>query len=663
MSIFKLKSSYKPSGDQPQAIDNIIRKIKEGEKYQVLKGVTGSGKTFTIANVIKEFDRPVLVLSHNKTLASQLYSELKSFFPENNVEYFVSYFDYYRPEAYLPSSDTYIDKTSKTNKDLDAMRLSAMNSVLTKKDTIIVASVSAIYGALSPEEYYASVLPIKVGMKIEQKDLLKKLVLRNYQRNEVNLDLGCFSSKGDVVWIRPADSDQYITRIDFFGDEIDSIKTVDPTTRNVIESHTNYTIFPGDAYTVNTDVITDACKKIYKELEARVKWFEKNNKLLEAQRIKERTEKDIDSLQEFGICPGIENYARYLDRREEGERPYTLLDYFKNKQPLLFIDESHMMIPQLNGMYNGDRSRKQSLVDYGFRLPSALDNRPLKFEEFENEFDFQTVFLSATPAEYELDKTHGVITRLFVRPTGLLDPTIEVRPSKNQVENIYDELQKQKAKNERTLILTTTKRMAEELTRYFLERNEKIAYIHSEHNTFERNEILRKLRKGVYDSVVGINLLREGIDLPEVSLMCVLDADKESFFRNTRSLIQIVGRAARNANGRVIFYGDSISKSMFETIQDNKTKRELQIQYNKEHNIIPKTIIKPISEPIQGDGMEGAIKFFFSNEKKEKNSQYNKEEIIKQLREKMNKAAKELDYEKAIELRDIILELQANNKK
>lgn len=664
MSIFNLEAKYKPAGDQPAAIKELVQNIKDGQQVQVLKGVTGSGKTFTIANVIKEFDRPVLVLSHNKTLASQLYSELKGFFPHNKVEYFVSYFDYYRPEAYIPETDSFIDKTSKTNQDLDAMRISALNSVLTRKDTIVVASVSAIYGALNPSEYYASIFPINTGMQISKKEFLKKLIARNYERNEVDLKMGTFSTKGDIVFIRPADDESYVIRVDFFGDEIESIKTCDPITKDVIASHHHFTIFPGDAYTVDRDVIHEACEKIRVELAQRIKYFEANNKLLEAQRIKERTLKDIDSLEEFGICPGIENYARYMDRREEGERPYTLLDYFNEKNALLFIDESHMMIPQLNGMYLGDRHRKETLVEYGFRLPSALDNRPLTFKEFEKCFNFQTVYISATPADYELDKTEGVITRLYVRPTGLLDPVMEIRPAQNQVEDIYDELQKQKAKNERTLILTTTKRLAEELTRYYLEKNEKIAYIHSEHNTFERNEILRKLRKGVYDTVIGINLLREGIDLPEVSLIVVLDADKESFFRSTRSLIQIAGRAARNANGRVIFYADTVSKSMEEAIQDNANKRKLQIAYNEKNRIIPKTIVKPIPEPIQGSGIEGEVEFYFKNEaKKQTVSQKKaKEELIKKLREQMNQAAKELDYERAIELRDIILELQAKNE-
>ncbi|QJG66730.1 excinuclease ABC subunit UvrB [Mycoplasma phocoenae] len=663
MKNFKLYSKYKPAGDQPQAIEKITKKIENGEMFQVLKGVTGSGKTFTIANVIANVNRPVLVLSHNKTLASQLYSELKSFFPDNRVEYFVSYFDYYRPEAYIPTSDVYIDKTSQVNKDLDAMRLSAVNAILTRNDTIIVASVSAIYGALNPNQYEQSFLHLSINQEINQRDFLGQLILRNYTRNEAHLNMGNFSSKGDIVFVRPADDDTYILRIEFFDDFIEGIKKIDPITKEVITTLENAVIYPGDAYTVNKEIIKNACVEIESELRQRIQQFKKENKLLEAQRIEERTNNDIDSLKEFGICPGIENYSRFLDQRKPNERPYTLLDYFMKKNPVVFIDESHMMIPQLKAMYKGDRARKQTLVEYGFRLPSALDNRPLKFKEFEQEFNYQTVYISATPAEYELNQTYGELTRLFVRPTGLLDPIIEVRSEENQVEDIYDELQKQKQNNERTLILTTTKRMAEELTRYFLQKNQKIAYIHSEHNTFERNEILRKLRKGIYDAVIGINLLREGIDLPEVSLIIVLDANKESFFRSTNSLIQIVGRAARNENGRVIFYADSISKSMKETIEDNKNKRKLQIEFNKKHNITPKTIIKPIPEPIQGSQLKDAVSFYFKNTTNVLNTEYSKEETINNLRIQMNEAAKQLDYEKAIELRDLILELQSDNKK
>ncbi|WP_029609042.1 excinuclease ABC subunit UvrB [Mycoplasma simbae] len=655
---YKLVSKYSPAGDQPKAINELVQNIKQGQKFQVLKGVTGSGKTFTIANVIAQFDRPVLVLSHNKTLASQLYSELKGFFPENKVEYFVSYFDYYRPEAYIPSSDSYIDKNSQTNKEIEAMRMSAYNSLLSDKNTIVVASVSAIYGALNPDEYSEQIFYIEVGQQWKRNDFLRELIQKNYKRNEVDNDLGTFSSKGDVVFIRPAHSDQFLIRVDFWGDEIDSISTCHPVTKSVFEKFKKYRIFPGDAYTVGADLTRQVVEKIGIELEKRIEYFAKNNKLLEAQRIEERTRKDMDSLSEFGVCPGIENYSRYFDRREENERPYTLLDYFKGQDPLLIIDESHMMLPQLRAMYRGDRNRKQTLVDYGFRLPSALDNRPLRFDEFEQAFDFQTIYISATPEQYELDKTYGVLTRLYVRPTGLLDPQIEVRPSTNQVEDIYDELQKQKTNNERTLILTTTKRLAEELTRHYLAKNEKVAFIHSEHNTFERNRILLKLRKGVYDTVIGINLLREGIDLPEVSLIIVLDADKEGFLRDTKSLIQIAGRAARNANGRVIFYADKISQSMQQTIEDNLEKRQLQIAYNIEHKIVPQTIIKDIPDSLLDDAKDEQISFYLSDNKSKNKDKKAKAELIAELKQKMNDAAANLDYEKAIEIRDIIIELE-----
>ncbi|WP_029512521.1 excinuclease ABC subunit UvrB [Mycoplasmopsis iners] len=658
---FNLVSKYQPAGDQPQAIKELVDNIKNGVKAQVLKGITGSGKTFTIANVIKEFDRPILVLSHNKTLASQLYTELKGFFPNNRVEYFVSYFDYYRPEYYHVASDSYSEKVSQTNAELDAMRLSAINSVLTRNDTIIVASVSAIYGALNPEWYQENFWDIEVGMQIKREEFLRRLVIMQYQRNELDLPLASFSSKGDTVFVRPPDDDSYIIRIEFFGDEIDNIALVDPLSRNVVEKVNRRIIFPAKAYTVSRDIIEEACERIKFELDDRVDFFEKNNKLLEAQRIKERTEKDLDSLDQFGVCSGIENYSLYMDRRMPGQRPYTLLDYFKGKNPILIIDESHMMMPQLAAMYRGDRARKETLVEYGFRLPSALDNRPLQLEEFESAFDFQTIYISATPAEYELDKTYGVITPLYIRPTGLLDPLIEVRSTKGQVEDIYDELQKQKAKKERTLVLATTKRLAEELTRYFLEKGEKIAYIHSEHKTFERNTILRKLRVGTYDTVIGINLLREGIDLPEVSLIIVLDADKEGFLRSTNSLIQIVGRAARNANGRVIMYADKITQSMRETIEDNEFKRKLQIEYNLKHNIIPQTIQKPIPEPIRDNNdLINDVQTFLNTDEKKNKTKLSKQELIAELRKQMNQASKELDYERAIELRDTILELEAN---
>lgn len=660
MSIFHLKANYQPSGDQPHAISELVEGINDGLKEQILVGVTGSGKTFTIANVIKNFDRPVLVLSHNKTLASQLYSELKGFFPDNAVEYFVSYFDYYRPEAYIPTSDTYVEKVSATNQDIELLRMSTINSLMKRRDVIVVASVSSIYGALNPNEYQKNIFEIYVGLEYGMKKFLNKLVQIKYDRNDVDHVSGTFLVKSDSVFITPADSENYLIRVDFFGDEIEGIYHVDKLTKNIIEKFKVYTIYPGEAYAVENSVFDKVIPLINSELEERIKHFQNEGKLLEAQRIRDRVINDMDDMKEYGFCNGIENYSMYLDGRNFGERPYTLFDYLPN-DALIIIDESHMMIPQLNGMYKGDRSRKETLVEYGFRLPSALENRPLKFEEFEESFDHQKIYISATPGDYELDKTEGVITKLYVRPTGLLDPIIEIKPTENQIEDIYDQIQLQNSKNERTIILTTTKRMAEELSAYLLSKNIKAAYIHSEHTTFERNEILRKLRKGIFDVVVGINLLREGIDLPEVSLVVVLDADKESFMRNTRSLIQIVGRAARNVNGKVIFYADHISKSMEECIRDNNEKRSIQIAYNKKHNIIPQTIIKPIPEPIHGDDLENQVEKILTNEvnTKTKKGKESKEELIQKLREQMNQAAKELDYERAIELRDIILELQS----
>ncbi|MGL5308583.1 MAG: excinuclease ABC subunit UvrB, partial [Metamycoplasmataceae bacterium] len=587
-----------PTGDQPKAISELIKGIKENKKNQVLLGVTGSGKTFTIANVIANFNKPVIILSHNKTLASQLYSELKGFFPNNRVEYFVSYFDYYRPEAYLPQKDVYVDKTSKTNQDLEAMRMASLNALTMRKDSIVVASVAAIYGSVNPEEYKSSIFNIEVGMVIKRNHFFINLIKRQYKRNNVELSSGCFSVKGDVIEIAPAWTSEYLIRVVFFGDEIESIVRIDPLTKKITKTFNGLAIFPAAIYAVQDPTIHRAVNLIKHELEERLEYFKSNGKLLEYQRLHDRTINDIDSLLEFGYCPGIENYARHIDGRNEGEKPFTILDYLP-KDALVIIDESHMMIPQLNAMYRGDRARKENLVNYGFRLPSALDNRPLRFDEFEK-YEFQKIFVSATPGNYEVDLVEGEIISQIIRPTGLVDPTIEVYPSENQIENIYDRIQSQIKKNEKTFILTTTKRTSEELTKHFQTLGVKIAYIHSDHKTLERNEILRKLRKGVYDVVIGINLLREGIDIPEVSLILVLDADKESFFRSARSLIQITGRAARNVNGHVVFYADEISKSMQETIDDNAFKRGIQEQYNKANNIIPQTIVKPIPEPIQG---------------------------------------------------------------
>ncbi|MBU4691006.1 excinuclease ABC subunit UvrB [Mycoplasma zalophi] len=651
---FILHSEFKPTGDQPQAIEKLVQGLNNNKKEQVLLGVTGSGKTFTIANVIAKINRPSLVLSHNKTLASQLYQELKAFFPENRVEYFVSYFDYYRPEAYLPAKDVFIDKTSKNNKELEAMRQRTINALSLRRDTVVVGSVASIYGAFNPQEYRDSFLPIELNMNFDRRDFMIKLIQIGYKRNQLSLDRGDFLTRGDIFEIAPSWTEDFNIRIDFFDSDIEKIATIHPITKEIIQTFKTYTILPASAYATNPDTNKRVISLIEIELEKQLEFFEKENKLLEYQRLKERITNDIDSLSEFGYVNGIENYSRYIDNRQEGEKPYTLLDYLP-EDAVIFIDESHMMIPQLNGMYNGDRSRKQTLVEYGFRLPSALDNRPLKFYEFE-EYNFQKIFISATPGEYEIKKADGELITQFIRPTGLLDPIIEIHPIQNQIEKIFDELKSQKEKNDRTLILTTTKRNAEELSKYLTSKKIKTAYIHSEFNTFERNTILRKLRKGIYDVVIGINLIREGIDLPEVSLICVLDADKDGLMRNTTSLIQIVGRAARNDHGRVIFFADKISKSMQETIDDNKIKRQIQQEYNKKHNIVPKTIIKPIKEAIENEKLLEEIEdTFVENSKVSKKTKEKK--MFDALRKEMKEAAQKMDFEKAAQLRDMILEL------
>ncbi|QJR44240.1 excinuclease ABC subunit UvrB [Mycoplasma miroungirhinis] len=650
---FILHSDFKPTGDQPEAIEKLVQGLNNNKKEQVLLGVTGSGKTFTIANVIAKINRPSLVLSHNKTLASQLYQELKAFFPENRVEYFVSYFDYYRPEAYLPAKDVFIDKTSKNNKELEAMRQRTINALSLRRDTIVVGSVASIYGAFNPTEYRNSFLPIELNMQFDRRDFMIKLIQIGYKRNQLALDRGDFWTKGDIFEIAPSWTEEFNIRIDFFDTEIEKIATINPITKNIIQTFKTYTILPASAYATNPDTNKRVIALIELELEKQLQKFEKENKLLEYQRLKERIKNDIDSLSEFGYVNGIENYSRYIDNRDEGQKPYTLIDYLP-KDAVIFIDESHMMIPQLNGMYNGDRSRKETLVEYGFRLPSALDNRPLKFYEFE-EYDFQKIFISATPGEYEIKKTDGELITQFIRPTGLLDPIIEIHPIENQIEKIFDELKKQKEQNDRTLILTTTKRNAEELSKYLTSKKVKTAYIHSEFNTFERNTILRKLRKGIYDVVIGINLIREGIDLPEVSLICVLDADKDGLMRNTTSLIQIVGRAARNDRGRVIFFADKMSKSMQETIVDNQMKRQIQQEYNKKHHIIPKTIIKPVNEAIENEKLLEEIEDTFTQNNISKKTKEKK--MFDVLRKEMKEASQKMDFEKAAQLRDMILEL------
>ena len=665
----QLVSKLKPAGDQPKAINEIIKGLKNQKKHQVLLGATGTGKTFTIANVLAKTNKSAIVLSHNKTLAGQLYSELKTLFPYSKVEYFISNFDYYRPEAYLPSSDTFIDKTSKSNFDIEAMRVNTINSLVVKQPVIVIASVAAIYGQITPIEYKKMFLKIEVGQKIDRSDFFYQLVIRNYQRNAIDLKPGTFRSRGDIIEICPFTLSGIYFRIELFGSEIESIKQLDYLNNEVQKVFTSYTIFPANAYTTSKATIENAVKTIKIELKDRLKYFQSQNKLLEAQRLKERVESDINSLLEFGIVSGIENYSRHLDQRKPGERPYTIMDYLvlnakeRNESPLLIIDESHMMIPQLNAMYNGDRSRKINLVDYGFRLPSALDNRPLKFKEFEK-FDFQTVFISATPAQYELNKTNGEIVSQIVRPTGLVDPTVEVQKTMSQVEDIYDRIQKQIQTKERTIILTTTKRMAEELSNYLREKRVKSAYIHSDYKTFERDEILRKLRLGVYDVVIGINLIREGIDLPEVSLILVLDADKESFFRSTTSLIQIIGRAARNANGHVVLYGDRLTKSMQAAIDETNRRRKIQVAHNKLNNIVPQTIIKAIPEPLNPEKTSALNKLIESrnnpraNFDLKKNASIIKKEIAK-YRGKMLYSSKQMDFERAAQYRDLIIELEA----
>lgn len=648
--MFKLVSKYKPSGDQPEAIKELVDGINNHEKYQVLLGATGTGKTFTIANVIEKVNKPTLVLAHNKTLAGQLYSELKELFPENRVEYFVSYYDYYQPEAYVPSSDTFIEKDASINDEIDELRHSATSALISRDDVIVVASVSCIYGLGEKEEYENKTLSLKVGDVIDRDEILKKLVDMLYERNNMDLVRGTFRTHGDVIEVVPAYSRTNAYRIDLFGDEIERLTEFDTVTGAVINRKQTITIFAASHFVTSDEKLKMACKNIREELNDRLKYFKANNKLLELQRLEQRTNYDLEMMEETGFCKGIENYSRHLAFRKEGETPTTLIDFFP-KDFLLVIDESHVTLPQVRAMYNGDRMRKSVLVEYGFRLPSALDNRPLKFDEFEKKIN-QVIYVSATPGDYELNKTHGEIVEQIIRPTGLLDPEIEVRSTKNQIDDLIEEIQKRIEKNERTLVTTLTIRMSEELTNYLKNTDIKVAYLHNEIKTLERMEIVRDLRTGKYDVVVGVNLLREGIDIPEVSLIAILDADKQGFLRSERSLIQTIGRAARNKDGHVIMYADSISDAMEKAIKETERRRTIQEEYNKKHNITPTTIVKPIPELIKNNDKNINEKISDFKNKKDK------EKTIKQIEEEMKKAASELDFERATELRDVLFELK-----
>ena len=647
--MFKIVSKYKPSGDQPQAIEKLVNGIESGKKEQVLLGATGTGKTFTIANVIANVNKPTLVLAHNKTLAGQLYSELKELFPENHVEYFVSYYDYYQPEAYVPSTDTYIEKDSSINDEIDELRHSATSSLLSYKDTIVVASVSCIYGIGEVEEYKNKMLTLSIGQSIDRNLVLEKLVEMLYERNDYDFKRGTFRVRGDVLEIIPASERTHGLRIEFFGDEIEKISTIDTLTGAIIKNKKTITIFPASHFVTSDSKLLEAIKRIRLELDDRIKQLKSENKLLEAQRIEQRTNYDLEMLEQTGFCSGIENYSRHLALRGEGETPTTLMVFFGDDY-LLVVDESHVTIPQVRGMYNGDRARKMNLVEYGFRLPSALDNRPLKFDEFERKIN-QVIYISATPGDYELSKVDNQYIEQIIRPTGLLDPIIEVRKIAGQIDDLIGEIRSRIEKNERVLITTLTIKMSEELTNYLKNVDIKVAYLHSEVKTLERMNIIRDLRLGKYDCIVGINLLREGIDIPEVSLIAILDADKEGFLRSERSLIQTIGRCARNANGKCIMYADKITDSMRIAIEETKRRRQIQEEYNKEHGIVPKTIIKEIKDSISNE--DTTVK---KNASKDDNK--NKDLSIEELEQEMKRAAKELDFERAMELRDIIFELK-----
>lgn len=651
--MFELVSKYKPSGDQPKAISELVEGIKKGDKHQVLLGATGTGKTFTIANVIAHVNKPTLVLAHNKTLAGQLYSELKEIFPNNHVEYFVSYYDYYQPEAYVPQSDTYIEKDASINDEIDELRHAATSALLTYPDTIVVSSVSCIYGIGDPQDYKEHMLIVTIGDIIKRNDILNRLIDMNYERNQMDFHRGTFRVNGDVIDIVPIAEKKNGIRIELFGDEVDRISEFDIVTGTIIQNKKSTTIFPATHFVTNKEKLEEACNRIEEELHLREKELLENNKLLEEQRLRERCEYDLEMLRETGFCHGVENYSRHLALREEGETPSTLIDFFP-KDFLMVIDESHVTVPQVRGMYNGDRMRKQTLVDYGFRLPSALDNRPLKFDEFEGKMN-QVIYISATPGDYELDLVEHNTVEQIIRPTGLLDPTIEVKGTEGQIDDLIEEINKRIEKNERVLITTLTIRMAEELTSYLKNLGIKVAYLHSEVKTLERMKILRELRLGKYDVLVGINLLREGIDLPEVSLIAIMDADKQGFLRSDRSLIQIIGRCARNENGHVIMYADIISGAMNYAINETKRRRTIQEKYNEEHNIVPKTIIKEIHEIISNEEEEEKAV------QKKKMTKQEKASILSTIEKEMKEAAANLDFERAMELRDILFEMKSED--
>lgn len=654
---FELHSNYEPSGDQPTAIRELVEGVRQGKREQTLLGATGTGKTFTISNVIKEVKKPTLIIAHNKTLAGQLYSEFKEFFPNNAVEYFVSYYDYYQPEAYVPQTDTYIEKDASINDEIDKLRHSATSSLFERDDVIIIASVSCIYGLGNPEEYREMVVSIRTGMEIERNQLLRKLVDIQYERNDINFTRGKFRVRGDVVEIFPASRDERCIRIEFFGDEVDRIREIDALTGEVLGEREHIAIFPASHFVTREEKLLKAIDNIEEELKERLAKLREEDKLLEAQRLEQRTNYDLEMMREMGFCSGIENYSRHLTLREAGVTPYTLLDYFP-EDFLLVIDESHVTLPQIRGMYNGDQARKNVLVEHGFRLPSALDNRPLKFEEFEKHIH-NAIYVSATPGPYELEHTPEQVEQI-IRPTGLLDPEIEVRPIEGQIDNLIDEIQKRIEQNERVLVTTLTKKMSEDLTDYLKEMGIKVQYLHSEVKTLERIEIIRELRIGTYDVLIGINLLREGLDIPEVSLVTILDADKEGFLRSERSLIQTIGRAARNSNGHVIMYADRITDSMQKAIDETNRRRTIQMEYNKKHGITPKTIQKEIRDVIRAtQAAEEPESYLTKVTEGKKLTKAEKATLLESLEAEMKEAARALDFERAAELRDTILELKA----